>query len=100
MSEALFLLFANLVQISPGDVGIKKVSLTDATIADGLAATFVVVGAMGTLFLLVGAARYVTSNGEQSQIAQAKNTILFAVIGMVVATLGFTIVQFVLGKVG
>jgi hypothetical protein len=60
---------------------------------------FLAIGSIAIFFLLVGAARYVTANGEQSKIAQAKNTILYALVGVVVSSLGFTIVQFVIGKV-
>lgn len=77
---------------------IPKVDLNSVAIGQILSAVFTVVGALAVLFLLVGAVRYVSSNGDQGQITQAKNTILYAVIGIVVSLSAFTIVQFVIGR--
>jgi len=78
---------------------IPKVSLNSATIGAILTAVFTLVGGLATLFLLVGAVRYVTSNGDQGQLAQAKNTILYAIVGIIVSLSAFAIVQFVVGQV-
>jgi hypothetical protein len=78
---------------------IPKISLNSATIGAILTAVFTIVGGMATLFLLVGAVRYVTSNGDQGQLTQAKNTILYAIVGIVVSLSAFAIVQFVVGQV-
>lgn len=77
--------------------GIPKVDASTATVGNILTAVFILVGGLAVLFLLVGAVRYVTSNGDQSMITQAKNTILYAVVGIVVALSGFAIVQLVVG---
>lgn len=85
-------------QVDPNAVGVPRVELTDNVVANVVSAIFVVVGSLAVFFLLVGAARYVTANGEQAKIAQAKNTILYAVVGVIISALGFTIVQFVVGR--
>ena len=77
---------------------IPKVNVDSATIGNILSATFTVIGGLATLFLLIGAVRYVTSNGDQGQMTQAKNTILYAIIGIVVSLSAFAIVQFVVGQ--
>ena len=77
---------------------IPKVTVSDSTVGNALKATFIFVGGLSVLFLLIGAVRYVTSNGDQSQITQAKNTILYAIVGIVVSLSAFTIVQFALGQ--
>jgi len=78
---------------------IPKVTLTNATIGAILSAVFTVIGGLSVLFFLIGAVRYVTSNGDQGQLTQAKNTILYAVVGIVVSLSAFAIVQFVVGQV-
>lgn len=78
---------------------IPKVELNAATIGAILSAVFTLVGGLAVLFLLVGAVRYVTSNGDQGQLTQAKNTILYAIIGIVVSLSAFAIVQFVVGQI-
>lgn len=53
------------------------------------------VGAVAVIMLIVGGFRYVTSNGDQNSVTAAKNTILYAIIGIVVAFLAYAAVNFV-----
>lgn len=57
-----------------------------------------VVGVASVIIIIIGGLRYVTSAGDSSQISGAKNTILYAVVGLVVATMAFAIVNFVTSK--
>ena len=50
--------------------------------------------------IVIGGIRYATSGGDSTQIQAAKNTILYAVVGLVVAIMAFAIVNFVLGAFG
>lgn len=59
-----------------------------------------IVGAVAVLMLIIGGLRYVTSGGNSSSVEGAKNTILYAVIGIIVAILAYAIVNFVIAKVG
>ena len=54
-----------------------------------------IISAVAVIMIIMGGIRYVLSNGEASQIAAAKNTILYAVIGLIVALLAYAIVNFV-----
>lgn len=54
------------------------------------------IGAVAVIMLVIGGFRYVISNGEQSQVANAKNTILYAIIGIVVAIFAYAIVNFII----
>jgi hypothetical protein len=54
------------------------------------------VGALAVLFLIIGGLRYVVSNGDPKSVEGAKNTITYAIIGIVVAILAFAAVQFVI----
>jgi small-conductance mechanosensitive channel len=55
-----------------------------------------IVGAVSVIMIVIGGFKYVISNGDSTAVASAKNTILYAVIGLVVALLAFAIVNFVL----
>jgi len=59
----------------------------------------IVVGLTAVIMIIVGGFKYVTSAGDSSKVTSAKNTILYAVIGLVVVALAQVIVQFVLGNV-
>lgn len=56
------------------------------------------VGAIAVIMLIIGGLRYVTSNGEAASIKGAKDTITYAIIGIVVAILSFAAVSFVIGR--
>lgn len=55
------------------------------------------IGVVAVIMIVIGGISYVTSNGDSNKISQAKNTILYSVIGLVVAILGQAIVLFVTG---
>ncbi len=55
------------------------------------------IGAVSVIMLIIGGLRYVLSQGDQNAVTSAKNTILYAVIGIIVALLAFAIVNFVIG---
>lgn len=53
------------------------------------------IGAISVIMLIVGGIQYVMSGGEQAKVTGAKNTILYAIIGIVVAFLAYAAVGFV-----
>ena len=55
-----------------------------------------IIGVVSVIMIILGGIRYVLSNGDSSQITAAKNTILYAVIGLIVALLAYAIVNFVI----
>lgn len=57
-----------------------------------------ILGIVAVIMIVIGGFRYVVSNGDSASITAAKNTIFYAVIGLVVAILAFTIVNFVVDK--
>jgi hypothetical protein len=52
-------------------------------------------GAVAVVMIIIGGIRYVTSNGDQNQITGAKNTIMYAVIGVIVTICAYAIINFV-----
>lgn len=55
-----------------------------------------VLGMIAVIMIIVGGIRYVLSNGESAQVQAAKNTVLYSVVGLVIAILSYAIVNFVL----
>ncbi|HSX08471.1 MAG TPA: pilin [Candidatus Saccharimonadales bacterium] len=58
-----------------------------------------VVGIISVIMIIYGGFKYITSGGDSGNITGAKNTIIYAVIGLVIVALAQFIVQFVLNKV-
>lgn len=54
------------------------------------------IGAVSVIMLIIGGIRYTVSGGDSTAVTSAKNTILYAVIGIIVALLAYAIVNFVL----
>jgi len=53
------------------------------------------IGAISVIMLIIGGIRYVISGGDQNQVTSAKNTILYAIVGIVIAFLAYAAVNFV-----
>lgn len=68
------------------------------TIARGLNLFSAIVGIIAVVMIIVGGIQYITSGGDSGNVTKAKNTILYAVIGLVVVALAQIIVKFVLGR--
>jgi hypothetical protein len=54
-----------------------------------------ILGAIAVVMIVIGGIRYATSNGDSGSIKTAKDTILYAVIGLIAAIMAYAIVNFV-----
>jgi hypothetical protein len=57
-----------------------------------------ILGAISVIMIIVGGLRYVVSGGDSSAVNAAKNTILYAIVGVIVAILAYAIINFVIGS--
>lgn len=55
-----------------------------------------VLGALAVIMIVIGGIKYTVSNGDASAVTSAKNTIFYAVIGLIVALMAYAIVNFVI----
>lgn len=58
----------------------------------------VIVGVIAVIMIIIGGFRYVTSGGDSSNVTSAKNTIMYAIIGLIIVALAQIIVRFVLNQ--
>jgi hypothetical protein len=58
----------------------------------------ILVGIVAVIMIIVGGFRYITSGGDSGNVTTAKNTILYAIVGLVIVALAQFIVRFVLEK--
>lgn len=56
------------------------------------------VGAASIVMIIIGGFRYITSGGDSAKVGNAKNTILYALVGLIVVALAQVIVQFTINK--
>lgn len=62
-----------------------------------LAIITTILGAIAVLFIVIGGLRYIVSQGDPQAVSKAKGTIVYALIGLVVAISARAIVAFTLG---
>lgn len=58
-----------------------------------------VVGVVSVIMIIIGGLKYITSGGDSGNVSGAKNTILYAIVGLVIVALAQIIVKFVLTRV-
>lgn len=56
-------------------------------------------GVVAVVIMMIGGFMYVLSNGDSGKVSTAKDTILYAAVGLVVIALGQTIIVFVIDRV-
>ena len=80
-----------------------KGNLTDQTLGSQISSItnlmITIIATVSVIMLIIGGFRYVLSGGDQKGTTAAKDTILYAIIGVVVALLAFSIMNYVVGKV-
>ncbi len=109
--------FATIATLACGKLMSATVSAT--SIEDGVKATYVegmptdligdqgfiskvtswiliAVGTISVIMLIYGGFRYVISGGDAKKVTDAKNTILYAIIGLIICLLSYAIIRFVI----
>lgn len=82
--------------IEKNDINVPKGNLTDASFSAILQLVFGLLGAIALLVIVIAGLRYVISQGDPQAVAKAKNTIIYALVGLVIAVAAFSIVSFVI----
>lgn len=79
-----------------GATGTAKVNNTFKTITTVM---LTILGAVSVIMIMIGGIMYTISNGDPGKTKKAKDTVLYSVIGLVVALLAYGVVQFVVGRI-
>lgn len=58
----------------------------------------IILGAVSVIIIVSSGIRYVTSHGDPGSVKNAKDTLMYAVIGLIVAISAYAIVNFVVSK--
>lgn len=81
------------------EIQMPNKELQGDTLQAFLKIVFAISGVLSVLFVAIGGFKYTMSTGDPNSIQSAKNTILYALVGLVVSISAFTIVSLVIGKV-
>ena len=75
----------------------RDLSSTFTTVVNVIIA---IVGFLAVIMIIIGGITYTTSAGDAGKVKKAKDTIMYGIIGLIVAILAFAIVNFVLKNLG
>jgi hypothetical protein len=99
---------ANGVATGANDAtGSTAVSCSDTSVSNGsvghiakeIVSLFsIIVGAVSIIMIIYGGFRYITSGGDSGRVGNAKNTLIYAIVGLVIVALAQLIVHFVLNQ--
>lgn len=79
------------------DVAIPENELGNDQLASVLSFVFVLVGIISVIMIMIAGLQYITSTGDPQKTKKAKDTIIYALIGLVISVSAWVIVGFVLG---
>lgn len=80
---------------SCGKTGSGTTDLSD--IASKIVNIFsIIVGIVAVIMIIYGGFRYITSGGDSNRVGSAKNTLIYAIIGLIIVALAQLIVRYVL----
>lgn len=87
------------IQAAQGD-GVPTTLLGDTGIITTIINILLfIAGALAVIMLIFGGLRYTVSGGNASSVTAAKNTILYAIVGLIIAFLAYAAVNWVLGAI-
>lgn len=95
-----FTQIATDVGIKAGEVGIPTVQANSATFNAIVGLIYAVIGALCLFYIVRAGLLFVSSGSDPSSVKAARETLLYAVIGLLGSTVVFAVVQFVIGSIG
>lgn len=81
------------------DLDVPKTTITDF-VKIGFNVFSIIIGVISVVMIIYSGFLYVTSSGDANNVTKAKNALMYAIIGIVIASLAAAIVNFALGGLG
>lgn len=78
---------------APREVGSSQIAAI-------LGTAYLIAGIVAVIVIIVGGIRYASSNGDSAGVQSGKNTILYAVVGLIVVIMAAAITNFVIERIG
>jgi type IV secretory pathway VirB2 component (pilin) len=80
------------------ETGLPNVDASHAQLQQILQIVFGILAALAVLMIVIAGLRFITAQGNPQENAKARNTIVYAVVGLLVALIAEIFVSFILGK--
>ena len=95
---AMNLAYLALTNVKP--YSLPNVRADEASISTLLQILFGIIGALALLIIIIAGFRYIVSAGDPQKTANAKSTIIYALVGLAIAITAQAIIAFVVERVG
>jgi hypothetical protein len=96
MSMPRLTLLLSDINVGENEINIPKGGLDESNITMALRLAFGLAGGIALIIITIAGFKYVLSQGNPQETAKAKNTIIYALIGLIVCLFAFSIVSFVI----
>jgi hypothetical protein len=91
-------LFAQGVKLTPSEIKSPVVVANSGSLQQLLSLAYFVAGIVCVIMIIIGGVRYTSSSGDAGGITSAKNTIMYAIIGLIVILTAAAITQLIFDK--
>lgn len=81
------------------DTGLDKTGASSANLKSILQVFLAIIGVVSILMIVIAGIQFITAQGESSGVVRARKVIIFALVGLLIATSAEAIVTFVIGRV-
>lgn len=102
MSVSVIKLFADAkVRCFQGqacETGLPTVAANQANLTIIMQLIFGIIGAVAVIVIIVGALSMIAAQGDPGKVAKARQTVIFALVGLAIAISAEAIVTFTLGR--
>jgi hypothetical protein len=85
--------------IDTSETNIPRTTLNQDTLKTIMSIVFGLIGGICLLFIIFGGIKLISSQGTPEGFNKARNTIIYAVVGLIISISAFSIVTFVVGRV-
>jgi hypothetical protein len=98
--QQLLRIAANPYNISANQIGLPTSTTSlGQGITNAVALIMSIIGGLALIFIIVGGIQMAISAGNAKRVAQARETIIYACVGLVIAIGGYAIAEFITGAV-
>ena len=95
---SIYLLHIAQSVIPSDQINIPQKAVTGDTVQNILKIVFGTLGAIALIIIIIAGIKFMTSQGNPEALAKARNTIIYAAVGLAVAIGAFSIVTFIIGR--
>ena len=97
----MMLKYLSQIRISEDELDIPTdVEANDTTFLAVLETTFALLGVIAFLVIVIAGLRFILSQGDPDKSAKARNTVIYAVVGLVIAVSAFSLIRLITDRAG